>query len=405
MPVPAFGIRLGGETKTMQRLNGPAGFCFACIFVAFCAPIAVFAQQRVASPETTVQAPASADPVLTNRPPPKPKSLVIREGRVQLDVVVADAAGRPVTGLQPWDLKLLDNAQPRKILSFHAFNDSTSKPDPPVEVILVIDTANLPFQQVAFVRHQVEQFLHENSGHLKQPVSLIVLSDAGLRVQPRPSVDGNAIAKVVHDINGSIRTVDAAMGGEGLLERFQLSVRQMANIAENEARKPGRKLLIWVGPGWPMLTRTDPSYYSEKNERRYFDGIVELSTKLREARMVIYSAAPANVGAGGADSTYALLFKDFLKPVKSAHEAQAGDLALKVLVTQSGGQITGPDNDLAGQIDRCVADPNAFYRISFDPPPAEHAGEYHDLKVQVAQPGLTAHTSTGYYNQPHAQKQ
>lgn len=121
--------------------------------------------------------------------------------------------------------------------------------------------------------------------------------------------------------------------------------------------------------------------------------------------MVIYSASPANVGAGGADSTYALLFKDFLKPVKSAHEAQAGDLALKVLVTQSGGQITGPDNDLAGQIDRCVADPNAFYRISFDPPPAEHAGEYHDLKVQVAQPGLTAHTSTGYYNQPHAQKQ
>jgi hypothetical protein len=28
----------------------------------------------------------------------------------------------------------------RKVLSFRAFNDSSFKPDPPVEVILVIDT-------------------------------------------------------------------------------------------------------------------------------------------------------------------------------------------------------------------------------------------------------------------------
>jgi hypothetical protein len=51
--------------------------------------------------------------------------------------------------LQPWDFKLLDNGEPRKILSFRAFNDSTVKPELPVEVILVIDMVNLPFQQVA----------------------------------------------------------------------------------------------------------------------------------------------------------------------------------------------------------------------------------------------------------------
>lgn len=343
------------------------------------------------------------NPVLTERPPPKAANLrgaLTPEGHIKLDVVVNDAAGKPVTGLQPWDFKLLDNDAPRKILSFRAFNDSTVKPQPPVEVILVIDTVNLPFAQVAVTRQQIDNFLLENGGHLKQPVTLLLLSDAGIRVQPRPSADGNALVSVVNQIKGSVRSIDSAMGGEGMLERFQVCVHAMTTIAENEARKPGRKLLVWVGPGWPILNRQELGSCSEKDQQRYFDGIVELSTRLREARMVVYSVSPANIGAGGSDTSYTLLYQNYLKGVKSARQADIGNLALKVLATQTGGQILGPDNNLTAQIDRCVADANEFYRISFDPPPPDHADEYHDLNVQVDQPGLTVRTNTGYYNEP-----
>jgi hypothetical protein len=41
-----------------------------------------------------------------------------------------------------------------------------------------------------------------------------------------------------------------------------------------------------------------------------------------------------------------------------------------------------------------------FYTISFDPPTAAHPDEYHDLKVQIGAPGLSARTNTGYYDQP-----
>ena len=95
--------------------------------------------------------------------------------------------------LQPWDFKILDNRQPRKVMSFRAFNNAEVKPDPPVEVILVIDLVNLPFQQVAITRQEIGRFLKENDGQLKQPVTLLLLSDAGMRVQPRPSIDGNAL--------------------------------------------------------------------------------------------------------------------------------------------------------------------------------------------------------------------
>jgi len=372
----------------MRRVDPIHFFLFICLSVV------------VLSRPISAQQAEPLNPVLSQRPPVKPApapSAVAAEGRMPLDVVVTDATDAPVTGLEPWDFSLLDNDKPRKILTFRAFNDTTVKPEPSVEVMLLIDMANLPFTQVAFVRQQVEDFLHENGGHLNQPVSLIVLTSGGIRVLPRPSVDGDALAAVVQQLKGNISTINPAMGGEGLLERFQLSVRQLATIAENEARKPGRKLLIWIGPGWPMLDRPSDGY-SDRDQRRYFETIVELSTRLREARMVLYSVAPEDTSIGG--GKFDLLYREFMKPISSPKQAQPGNLGLKVLVTQTGGAILGPDNDVAGQINRCVSEANAFYRISFDPVHAEHADEYHELKLVVDKPGLTVRTDRGYYNEP-----
>lgn len=342
------------------------------------------------------QQPGSGNPVLTHRPPPKPKNLLIPEGKIKLDVMVNDAAGKAVAGLEPWDFKILDNGEPRKVLSFRAFNDAEVKPEPPVEAILVIDMVNLPFQQVAFTRQEIAEFLQQDGGHLKVPVRLLLLTDAGMRVQPRASTDGNALLSVVNQIKGGLRTIDSAMGGEALLERFQRCSRQMTAIAENEARVPGRKLLIWVGPGWPMLNRPELGYYSERDQQSYFDGIVELSNRLREARMVLYSVAPYI----GADTTFNIRYQDYLKPVKTPRESDPGDLSLKVLATQTGGMILGPNNDIVSQINKCIADANDFYRISFDPPASEKADEYHELKVVVDKPDVTVRTNSGYYNEP-----
>ena len=86
--------------------------------------------------------------------------------------------------------------------------------------------------------------------------------------------------------------------------------------------------------------------------------------------------------------------------MKTAGNANSADLTLKVLVVQSGGRILGPDNDLAGEIRDAAQDGSAFYTISFDPPRAKSPNEYHDLKLKIDKPKLTARTSTGYYNQP-----
>ena len=76
------------------------------------------------------------------------------------------------------------------------------------------------------------------------------------------------------------------------------------------------------------------------------------------------------------------------------------DLYKKVLALESGGRAPLDENDLGKQLDACLQEAGTFYTLTFDPPLALHAAEYHDLKVEVREPGLTAYTMTGYYDEP-----
>jgi VWFA-related protein len=303
-----------------------------------------------------------------------------------------------VLGLQPWDFQVFDNGKPTKIMFFRSFDDGHVQPNPAVEVILLVDELNLSFQQVAFIRSQLSEFLSQNQGHLRYPVSIMLLSDAGLQVQPRPSLDGKSLVSVVEGIHAHVSVINSAMGAEGALERFQRSLRALETIAESYARSPRRRFLIWVGPGWPMLERSNFTF-TDKNQRQYFDAIVELTNRLREARVVVYSVSPIDPSIGNAQAN-PRRYEGYLKAVESAKQADTGNLALKVIVTHTGGMIFGPDSDIAGQISSCTSGANAFYVLSFNPPAAARQDEYHALTVKVNRDGVAVRTSAGYYYEP-----
>jgi VWFA-related protein len=314
------------------------------------------------------------------------------EGRIHLDVVVTDKAGKAVSGLALKDFTLLDDGRPSNILSFHAIDAAVEAATRPVEVILVLDTVNLGLQTVARTRLQLANFLRQNGGHLAQPVSIFVFSDDGAKVLAQPSMDGNALATQLDQADSKLRIIGRSSQYGGF-DRYALSLKWIQIIAQSEAKRPGRKLLIWAGPGWPLLDRATYNI-SNKDQQMVFNSIVFLSTTLREGHMSLYSVALGETNVG------TFVYQDYLKGAKTAEKASLPDVQLKVLAVQSGGRVVGPDNDIAAQIESCVRDGRAFYTLSFDPPKADRANEYHDLKVTVDEPGLTARTSTGYYNQP-----
>jgi len=347
---------------------------------------AVAMAQEIPAPE----APATPTPVVTARPVATSSAA---EGRMHLDVVVDDKAGKAVPGLELKDFTLMDNNQPAPILSFHAFDATVQQAEAPAEVIVPLDVVNNEFQTISYVREGIEKFLRQNGGKLAQPVSILLFTNDGAKTVLKPTMDGNALAGQLSDMVTGMRTIGRSGGLAGDGERFELSIRMLSLIAKTETKVPGRKLLIWAGPGWPLLNNVGIEI-SNKDQQMFFDRIVLLSGLLREAQISLYSISSGEVGPG------TFVYRGYLKGVKSSPQANPPNLALKVLATQSGGRVLGPDNDLTAQINHIVEDAKAYYRISFDPPKADRANEYHDLKLQVDQPGLTARTNSGYYNQP-----
>jgi VWFA-related protein len=272
---------------------------------------------------------------------------------------------------------------------------------PPVEVILIVDEVNTAFTNVANERNGIEKFLRRNDGALAQPVSILFFSDSGVTATA-PSRVGNALIEDLNHEQGSLRSIKRSQGIYGENERIQLSLNVLTQLAGNEAAMPGRKLVVWVGPGWPFLNQPGiDANLTDKQKRELFDSIVAVSDELRRARITLYAADPL----GLADARRTAEYLQFSKGVRSARQAQYGNLALQVLAYQSGGRVLNSGNDVAGEIAECVADANAFYVLSFDALGGDGPDEYHALEVKIGKPGLAARTRSGYYAQPEPHRQ
>jgi VWFA-related protein len=316
-------------------------------------------------------------------------------GEIYLDVVVTAKSGGPVAGLQQQDFTLLDNKAPQAITSFQALGGSRA----PIEVLLVVDAVNTNYENLGYERDQIEKFLRLEGGHLAHPTALAVFTDTGTQIQEEFTSDGNALSTALETYTVGLRNIRGSSGIYGAEERFQLSIAALEKLAAREAGRPGRKIILWVSPGWPFLSGPRVELDS-KQQKQLFATIVSLSTQLRQARVTLYSVDPLGVADIGGRTFY---YEEFLKGVSKPNQVQAGNLALEVFAMQSGGQVLKSGNDIAVQLQKCVADTEAYYEISFVPPLADQRDNYHKLEVRVAKPGLMARTRQGYYTQssPH----
>ncbi|HEY2469856.1 MAG TPA: VWA domain-containing protein [Terracidiphilus sp.] len=310
------------------------------------------------------------------------------EGRIHLDVVVTDAAGRPVIGLHEQDFKLLDDGKERGLISFAPYDGLHTKADPPVQMILVIDCVNNGFVELGYIRQGLTKFLRQNNGHLTQPTTIVRFAMSGVDFLSQPSTDGNALANIVDQIGASTMPKG--------LDDFSLSMKAMSTLVNKMANQAGRKMLVWLGTGWPtppvpgqVFTKAD-----EQDRHAEYDLIVQFAKGMQEGRITLYG------GYSGAE----FYLRDYLKPVRKVSETDPRDLVLSALAVKSGGrgELTENNGDAAvsDALNDFVAEASTFYSLSFDPPRARNADEFHELKVEVDRPGLKVHAMTGYYDEP-----
>ncbi|MGC2160572.1 MAG: VWA domain-containing protein [Silvibacterium sp.] len=351
---------------------------YAWIFLC-CLPIPLIAQQS---------SPAAGAP---NQPVP----LHAPSRETTLDVVVVDKAETPVAGLQQQDFELVDNKRPQKILSFQAVQRAT--PGNPVEAILLVDTVNASFSQLSSERIELEKFLMQNGGHLPVPVSIVFYSDKGINTQQGASSDGKTEIAFLDQNETSLSVLTRAQGVSGDFDRIARSLQALRTVAVQNLNTPGRKLFIWVSPGWPIPPMPVVDLGS-KEKQQVFDTIVTVSGLLQVGRITVYSVDP--LGTEDAGGIHADRYKDFMNEIKNAGQAEVGNLALGVIATQSGGRVLYGSNDIGGEITRCLQDADAFYTLTLNMPRADRPNEYHRLEIKIGKPGLKARARTMYYAQP-----
>lgn len=330
------------------------------------------------------QPPPASPPAATNGTP----------ARVTLDVVVTPKSGVPMAGLNQSDFRLLVDKAERPLTGFRAVTAGQE----PLQVVIVLDAVNTSYEHLGFERQQLGAFLRANGGHLAQPTSLAIFTDDGTQLQAQPTTDGTGLNASLDNYMIGLRTIRRSSMYHGE-DQVQLSLQALEALAAKEAALPGRKLILWVSPGWPMLSGPE-IFLDDKEMRSLFATVTTLSMVLRQGNITLYGVDPLGTEEGIGREYY---YEDFLKGVSKVGDVQIGNLSLQVLAVQSGGMALSASNDVAALMQRCVADAKAYYDISFDAPAAvlgEKGDRYHTVEVKLDRPGLTARTRTGFYLHP-----
>jgi VWFA-related protein len=328
------------------------------------------------------------------------------QGLIRVDVTVTDKAGKPVVGLSQKDFTLLDNNEQQKIVTFQAFNGGI-QPAGSLEVVLVIDELNMLANirvgkiELSAADREAETFLRSNRGVLQHPTIIYRLTDHGLFATPHASMDGNELADEIEQGGRERRiwspsviakdVVNIAVGGD-VSRRISQSLIALGSIAIEERRKPGRKLMFWIGNGWQIEGRRGTGLS---------DFSIELLTRMREARINLWGSSewPLYDASGNAVPVTDYVHKEFRKGPKP-DSTDLEYLSLPVIAARSGGGMLDTRDNLAARIGQCVKEESRYYSITFDPPRTNVIDEYHHLQMEIGKADTTAHSFKDYYDEP-----
>jgi VWFA-related protein len=375
--------------KRSSQMKLKTAVSFALMTGLICVPMSGFAQSAGSQ-----SAPAAAQPA-ANPSQSAPDSN--QAGAISLDVLVTDKSGAPVTGLQAGDFKLLlGKKQQQNIVSVREAGSTIAQSDQPAVAILVVDAVNAWILTVSAERQLLAKYFEENS-QLPIPVYLVIFTDQGMKIHTPATQDGKALEDFLNANTTDLHNVKRPDGWFGDMEREQLSLKTLNYLTSQVTSMPGRKLFIWLSPGWNLQTNGQWDGASKSDQQVLYDNTASTLNALRAARVTVYSIDPSGPSR---EMTFGPTYEAFLKGLDVPKHADYGYLLLQVLAIQTGGQALYSSNNLSSLISKSIGETKAYYVLTFNPPPATHPSELSDIEVQVDKPGVKARTRTVYYSSP-----
>jgi len=374
----------------------------AAAILAVMPALAGQSSEQQAPPQPAPQQPAQEAPA----PAPSaatPANTITRYARlVVLDAVVLDAKGNPVTDLQQSDFHITEDNEPQAIRDFEAPGRYTPPPAVTIEStadldrlaprapvnIVLLDEFNTHFDDMAFARYSLKNWLEKQPAKLDTPTMLIAVTLEKFTVLRDYTQNKDEILKAL-DHHFAVDPWQLH-GGSWLSERYSTALVSLRRVSEAVIGHPGHKTMIWVGRGFPTLNL---SKLAVDDQSRINSAVQQTVDQLRDARVTLYTIDPAGVmvDASKYDEGSPGDYQGSLAPFGGSPDFGA-------IASATGGRNLYGRNDVDREIGTSIRDGSSFYSFSYRPTNSStNVMKFRRIKVVVDRPGLTVVTRQGYY--------
>jgi VWFA-related protein len=392
-----------------------------------------------------------------DRKKPDQGSIKLNAELVQIDALVTDKAGKPVSGLKREDFELYDNNKPQPITHFsyeesnagRAKNSPAGQPPIPKAitarelkrvVAFVVDTLHMQFENLYRTRKMLQDFVDNQmapgdlvlilpsgggSGLLQQFTSDRSLLRNAINRLKLVNVDSGVIPyrSITSDVRfrsaGRVeQPVDSRNRGSGNLSMpdspgshdtdplemadVRVTLETLNNVITSMRQLPGRKLGVFVSEGFRLFpTQT----------LREFGETIGLAAR---SNVVFYSIDPKGLGAlftaadsfgsdvangGGLGQAVAQQLIQNQLDLLDARES------LSSLAAETGGKLFSNNNDINKGLANLLDENSSYYLLGFQPESARWDGKLHKIKVVVRnRPDLTVLARKSYLARSDAPK-
>lgn len=358
---------------------------------------------------------------------------------VQVDSVITDSNGKPVTDLRPEEVQILEDGKPQTITNFSFIPldppvvrkapkpDKNDVPVPPIRlrpdqvrrtIALVVDDLGLSFESAHFVRQALRKFLDQQM----QPYDLVAIirTAGGIGALQQFTSDKRQLYAAVEKVRwypsgrGLISTFapmganSAGSGSEADMDQFRTDLFAVGTlgavnyVVKGLGQLPGRKSIILLSDGLAMFNRSEPT-----GSVRVIDAMNRLTEMANRASVVIYTVDARGLptlGYSAADNTSSMTPAELQTNLSNRRgdffESQGG---LQYLSEQTGGLSIQNTNDLSGGIKRAIEDQGGYYLIGYRPEEdtfESNSGrrKFHKLSLKISRPGkFKVRMRNGFY--------
>jgi VWFA-related protein len=303
---------------------------------------------------------------------------------VSVDVVVTGPQGEPVRDLRATEVHVFEDKKEQKILCFRPRErgvaqrallgpnefSNRSRPRVPPPTVVLLDLLNEELSTGASGGIEIGKALErlEPSERLSlylltrhaelYPVHSLQQAEAD-KAESRPPWTRGAAAV----LDTAMRSVVAVRSNEFLSGnlRFDPTVQALRSLAARMAAVPGRKNLIWITHGVPIVTRDVSGEPIDLTA-----AVRNLAGNLVRSQTAVYTVAQSAQGVGVGFNVSA----DMLREVSNC----------------TGGREYGSDNP-EGAINDSIRDARGAYAVAFERGAQKRPPEYHKLQVTCDRKG------------------